>query len=193
MGNPTARIFLSLQRMSTVKIRAGSLFCTTRSRNGAGGAGFGAGCGSAPGQATSSRTSRPKRDAVFLSSPQPRTALHRLYTGTGSFLLAGRWRPGAKSENTIQARTEKEIDLDQDTGSGLPAMRRHRMENTTRPLQRSQGPAGHAVRLPTAGAVWGLAGSSANSQALRTLRTRQLHHRFSRSPPLAGIGPPQGL
>src|SRR5713226_8457788 len=41
LGNLMADILLSLRRMSTVKIRAGSLFCTTVSRIGAGGAGFG--------------------------------------------------------------------------------------------------------------------------------------------------------
>jgi hypothetical protein len=40
LGNLTGRILLSLCRMSTVKIRAGSLFCTPLSRNGAGEAGF---------------------------------------------------------------------------------------------------------------------------------------------------------
>jgi hypothetical protein len=43
LGNLTGRILLSPQRMSTVKIRARSLFRTPRSRNGAEGAGFGAG------------------------------------------------------------------------------------------------------------------------------------------------------
>ncbi len=41
LGNLMADILLSPRRMSTVKIRAGSLFCTTVSRIGAGGAGFG--------------------------------------------------------------------------------------------------------------------------------------------------------
>jgi hypothetical protein len=40
LGNLTGRILLSPQRMSTVKIRARSLFCTPTSRIGAGGAGF---------------------------------------------------------------------------------------------------------------------------------------------------------
>jgi hypothetical protein len=43
LENLTAGILLSLQRMSTVKIRARSLFRTPRSRIGAGEAGSGAG------------------------------------------------------------------------------------------------------------------------------------------------------
>ncbi len=42
LGNLMGDILLSLRRMSTVKIRAGSLFRTPQSRNGAEGAGFGA-------------------------------------------------------------------------------------------------------------------------------------------------------
>ena len=42
LGNLMADILLSPWRMSTVKIRAGSLFCTSESRIEAGGAGFGA-------------------------------------------------------------------------------------------------------------------------------------------------------
>jgi hypothetical protein len=41
LGNLTGRILLSPEEMSTVKIRAGSLFCTPPSRIGADGAGFG--------------------------------------------------------------------------------------------------------------------------------------------------------
>jgi len=40
LGNLMGGILLSPRRMSTVKIRAGSLFRTPRSRIGAGGAGF---------------------------------------------------------------------------------------------------------------------------------------------------------
>ena len=40
LGNLSAGILLSPQRMSTVKIRARSLFCTPLSRNGPSGAGF---------------------------------------------------------------------------------------------------------------------------------------------------------
>jgi hypothetical protein len=45
LGNPTGGILLSPRRMSTVKIRARSLFCTPLSRNGPEGAGSGAGRG----------------------------------------------------------------------------------------------------------------------------------------------------
>jgi hypothetical protein len=41
LGNLSAGILLSPRRMSTVKIRARSLFCTPLSRNGPSGAGFG--------------------------------------------------------------------------------------------------------------------------------------------------------
>jgi hypothetical protein len=41
LGNLTEGIFLSPGEMSTVKIRAGSLFCTPRCRSGAKGAAFG--------------------------------------------------------------------------------------------------------------------------------------------------------
>jgi hypothetical protein len=41
LGNLTGGILLSPEEMSTVKIRAGSLFCTPLSRIGAEGAGFG--------------------------------------------------------------------------------------------------------------------------------------------------------
>lgn len=84
-----------------MKIRAGSLFCTPPSRIGAAGAGSGAGNGWTRSQATSSCTSKPKPGAVFLKSPQLRTALHRLCTESWRFSLAGRWGLGAKSENTI--------------------------------------------------------------------------------------------
>ena len=46
LGNLMEGILLSLRRMSTVKIRARSLFCTPWSRIGAGGAGFGEAVGS---------------------------------------------------------------------------------------------------------------------------------------------------
>jgi hypothetical protein len=63
LGNLTGGILLSPGRMSTVKIRARSLFRTPRSRSGAVIAGFGDG------------------GRVFLILPQRSTALHRLYTG----------------------------------------------------------------------------------------------------------------
>jgi len=46
LGNLMEGILLSLRRMSTVKIRARSLFCTPQSRIGAGEAGFGESGGS---------------------------------------------------------------------------------------------------------------------------------------------------
>jgi hypothetical protein len=53
LGNLTQRIFLSLRRMSTVKIRAGSLFRNTRSRIGAKGAVFERGQAAFPHPSTS--------------------------------------------------------------------------------------------------------------------------------------------
>jgi DNA replication protein DnaC len=59
LGNLTGGILLSPQRMSTVKIRAGSLFRTPVSRIGAGEAGFGAGSGD--GRRHAFRQEPPKR------------------------------------------------------------------------------------------------------------------------------------
>ena len=102
MGNPTARIFLSLRGMSTVKIRAGSLFCTPHARIGAGGAGFGVAACPEQKHPELFRTSKHKPGAASHDSSQTRTALHRLCTGYLRFPLAGRYSLGAKSENTIQ-------------------------------------------------------------------------------------------
>jgi hypothetical protein len=79
LGNLTQSIFLSLRRMSIVKIRAGSLFYNTRFRIGAEGAGFGFG------------------RQFFLMTPQLQPRLHRLYTGAETLALAGRTCAGAKS------------------------------------------------------------------------------------------------
>jgi hypothetical protein len=78
-GNLTQRILLSPERMSTVKIGAGSLFCTPPSRIGAAEAGFELWSG------------------VFLSPAQVGTRLHSLYTGVGLLPLAGSGGRGAKS------------------------------------------------------------------------------------------------
>jgi hypothetical protein len=72
LGNLTGRILLSPQRMSTVKIRAGSLFRTPVSRIGAGEAGFGAGSGD--GQQYAGRQAPPKR-WLGAGFPPPSTAL----------------------------------------------------------------------------------------------------------------------
>jgi len=86
LENLTGGILLSLGRMSTVKIRAGSLFCTSECRKGALGEGLG--------------EFRPRSVMVFLDSPQLGTPLHSLYTGGRSFALAGSWHQGAKSNQT---------------------------------------------------------------------------------------------
>jgi DNA replication protein DnaC len=81
LGNLTGGILLSPARMSTVKIRARSLFRTPTSRIGAAGAGFGF------------------TGNVFLASPQPSPRLHRLCTGLWSLALAGSGLAGAKSDD----------------------------------------------------------------------------------------------
>jgi hypothetical protein len=70
LGNLTARIVLSLQRMSTVKIRTGSRFHTPSARIGAAQAAF---------------SPHPE---VFLRPPQVVSFLHRMYTGRQPFPLA---------------------------------------------------------------------------------------------------------
>ena len=81
LGNLTGRILLSPQRMSTVKIRARSLFRTPRSRNGAEGAGFGAGAAvenryTSPAQACKTHvgSSFPQRSTTPLT---PSQVVHR--------------------------------------------------------------------------------------------------------------------
>src|SRR5436305_2383784 len=84
LGNLTARIVLSLSRLSTVKIRVGSLFRTSfapvRPSEAA--------CGSA--------------GTIFPSPPQNAPIVHRMYTDDQGFLLARRVGSSAKSK-------EKEI------------------------------------------------------------------------------------
>ena len=77
LGNLTGRILLSPQRMSTVKIRARSLFRTPMSRNGAEGAGFGVGTAvenrdASPEQAAKAqaRSGFPQLSTTPLSPPQ---------------------------------------------------------------------------------------------------------------------------
>jgi len=80
LGNLSAGILLSLERMSTVKIRAGSLFRTPTARIG-----------------LPKRLSRPA-GWVFLRPPQASTFLHRMYTGRQGFRLARNTLSGAKSK-----------------------------------------------------------------------------------------------
>ena len=98
LGNLMAGILLSPRRMSTVKIRARSLFCTTVSRSRAGGAGFGLGGYVENGKRLLARNNR---GTVFLSSPQPPAAVHSLYTSILNFTLAGIGRAGAESDYRI--------------------------------------------------------------------------------------------
>ncbi len=89
-GNLTGRIFLSLSRMSTVKIRARSLFHTPESRIGAAGADSGVNCWRFPQFSTGRIT--------------PSQVLHRQL----SFRTC--WKPplGAKSNSRIQKRSNSE-------------------------------------------------------------------------------------
>jgi hypothetical protein len=160
-----ARIFLSLERMSTVKIRAGSLFCTPASRIGAGGAGFGPEIPAKRGGADNS-TRQSTGWKRFLSSF---TALHRLYTGGWRFRLAGKSAPGAKSENTIYRRIKKKIDVDDDANQGLSPLRRHRMEDSSRPRERAQRPPSDALRLPVAGSKPNVVDGGEHPSTLRAL------------------------
>ena len=97
MGNPTAGIFLSSGRMSTVKIRAGSLFHTPRFRIGA---------AKADSDATASfKGNRPPIAAVETCAGErfssalhsPSQVVHRRL----AFRTCEKGRAGAKSENTI--------------------------------------------------------------------------------------------
>ena len=101
LGNLSAGILLSLERMSTVKIRAGSLFRTPLSRIGAGKAGSGPGRPVENPSASRARCQNAALERVFLRPPQDLSPLHRLYTGTAGFALAGSQCPGAKSEDRI--------------------------------------------------------------------------------------------
>jgi hypothetical protein len=83
LGNLMQGIFLSLGRMSTVKIRAGSLFCNPSVTDRAEMAGFRAG------------------PRFFLIRPQRRSRLHRLYTGAEALALAGRPLARAKSVSSF--------------------------------------------------------------------------------------------
>jgi hypothetical protein len=85
LGNLTARILLRLRRKSTVKIGAGSLFCTPSARIG-------------PAQAAFHPLG-----PVFLGPPQAAARVHRLYTGNQPFRLARNLLSGAKSkkENSV--------------------------------------------------------------------------------------------
>ena len=80
LGNLTVCILLPLRRKSTVKIRAGSLFRTSRTRIEAIRAAF-----------------RP-RGRVFLRPPQGTAFVHRMYTGRHGFRLARNPPQGAKSK-----------------------------------------------------------------------------------------------
>src|SRR6266851_8188265 len=110
-----ADILLSLRRKSTVKIRAGSLFCTTLSRSGAGRAGFEVGKSR---RGTSNRRTV-RRGPVFLSPPLPHSPLHRLYTGISSSALAGRWCPVAKSDKTFKKDESSRMELRRIEEAGL--------------------------------------------------------------------------
>ena len=97
LGNLTAGILLSPRRMSTVKIRARSLFRTPMSRIGAAGAGSGLERAVENSYFDQQRRPGDKSGADFLRLPQPRPHLHRLYTGACGFALAGSSRLGAES------------------------------------------------------------------------------------------------
>ena len=108
MGNPTAGIFLSLGRMSTVKIRAGSLFHTPLSRIGA---------AKAVSDARASFKRQPDNDLGRRNVRQERfsSALHRPSQFVHRrlvFRTCGKRRAGAKSENTILEGLKNKADAD---------------------------------------------------------------------------------
>lgn len=89
LGNLTAGILLSLQRMSTVKIRARSLFRTPLSRIGAEGAASGLSRQWKTCTSIGIGDQEISRRLIFLCPPQAQAHLHRLYTGACGFALAG--------------------------------------------------------------------------------------------------------
>jgi DNA replication protein DnaC len=108
LGNPTAGILLSPWRMSTVKIRAGSLFRTPPSRIGPAGAGFGL---EAFGERPYPSVRGFKVENSFSTSfAQIESLLHRLYTGIPCFALAGGGLPGAKSRRQILEQGQSRAD-----------------------------------------------------------------------------------
>ena len=94
LGNLTVCIFLPPGRLSTVKIRAGSLFCTVAGRIGA-----------LEADSDVAALPRFRRDPlvrarfgpVFLARPQTQRSLHRMYTGATGLRLARSSVPSAKS------------------------------------------------------------------------------------------------
>jgi hypothetical protein len=88
LGNLTVCIFLPPGGLSTVKIRAGSLFCIAEARNGAWEADFRTLALPIPPGALVS--------PVFLRHPQPPPPLHRMYTGATGLRLAPGWVASAE-------------------------------------------------------------------------------------------------
>jgi hypothetical protein len=90
LGNLTVCIFLPPSGLSTVKIRAGSLFCTVEARIGALEADF-----------RFAVLPIPPGSPVFLRHPQPPTPLHRMYTGAAGLRLARCRVVSAKSRSRL--------------------------------------------------------------------------------------------
>ena len=93
LGNLTVCIFLPPSGLSTVKIRAGSLFCTVEARIGALEADFRTLALLIPPGALVS--------PVFLRHPQPSPPLHRMYTGATGLRLARGWVGSAESSSRL--------------------------------------------------------------------------------------------
>ena len=168
LGNLTGGILLSPGRMSTVKIRAGSLFRTPLVPDWGWGAGFGA-------EKITGKAMPERWDAVMQAGSGFSSALHRLaHPCTGCTQASGvsHLREAGvrvQSQSIRVSTVEVGFEVDQNSSRRLPALRRHGMEDAPRQPQRAQGSAGHALRLPTAGAGRSLAGCRAHSAALRTL------------------------
>ena len=107
------------------------------------------------------RTNRMRALSVFLdfhSCPQRRTRLHRLYTGAGPFPLARFRLTGAQS-------IEDNAFIHEGIGRGLPAVRRHGLEERHSKRRSARDPR----RLPPEGARPVSSGIGAYSEALRAL------------------------
>ena len=95
LGNLMAGILLSPRRMSTVKIRAGSLFCTPMSRIGAWEAGFGLAskCGKLAGSTQSAKT---QAGSCFPPSSTAATAAAQVVHRQPQFRTCGKLASGCK-------------------------------------------------------------------------------------------------
>ena len=148
LGNLMGRILLSPRRMSTVEIRARSLFCTPMSRIGASGAGFGPG-GNVENGPQSTQISRNTGWELFSSGLH---SLGRPCTGCTQVSAISQLRDAGiqvqsriyklnKSridQDGIEKDRRSKIEVDQSTGGGLPALCRDGLEDNSCQLRRGR-------------------------------------------------------